>query len=44
MSYNEPLIVTVQMKILIDVKWGEALIDNLSNSEIDDIIEDICTS
>ena len=29
---------------LINVKWGEALIDNLSNSEIDDIIEDICTS
>ena len=32
------------VKELIDVKWGEALIDNLSNSEIDDIIEDICTS
>ena len=32
------------VKELIDVKWGQAVIENLSDSEIDDIIEDICTS
>jgi hypothetical protein len=32
------------VKELIDVKWGQALIENLSYGEIDDIIEDICIS
>ena len=32
------------LKELIDVKWGQAVVENLSDSEIDDIIEDICTS
>ena len=32
------------VKELTDVKWGQAVIENLSDSEIDDIIEDICTS
>ena len=32
------------VKELIDVKWGQAVIGNLSDSEVDDIIEDICTS
>ena len=32
------------VKELIDVKWGQAVIENLSHREIDDIIEDICSS
>ena len=32
------------VKELIDVKWGQAVIGNLSDNEVDDIIEDICTS
>ena len=32
------------VKELIDVKWGQAVIENLSYEEIDDIIEDICSS
>ena len=32
------------VKELIDVKWGQAVNDNLSSIEIDDILEDICTS
>ena len=35
---------TSMLKELIDVKWGQAVVENLSDSEIDDIIEDICTS
>ena len=31
-------------KELIDVKWGEAGIENFSTTEIDDILEHICTS
>ena len=31
-------------KELIDVKWGEAGIDNFSTTEIDEILEHICTS
>ena len=32
------------VKELIDAKWGEATIDIFANSEISDILEDICTS
>ena len=32
------------VKELIDAKWGEATIDIFTNSEINDILEDICTS
>ena len=32
------------VKELIDVKWGQAVVENLSNSDIEDIIEDICIS
>ena len=32
------------VKELIDVEWGQAVIESLSDSEIDDIIDDICTS
>ena len=32
------------LKELIDVKWGQAVVENLSDSDIDDIIEDISTS
>ena len=31
-------------KELIEVKWGKTVIDNMTNDEIDAIIEDICTS
>ena len=34
----------VMLKELIDVKWGETDIENLSNDDIEAIIEDICTS
>ena len=32
------------IKELIDIKWNESTIENLSYSEIEDIIVDICTS
>ena len=32
------------VKELIDVKWGEASIANFSTDEIDEILEQICTS
>ena len=31
-------------KELIDAKWGEATIENLSTAEIDEVLEHICTS
>ena len=32
------------VKELIDVEWGQAVIDNLSSNEVYDILGDICTS
>ena len=45
----EPLLDDNKWKIdmtmeLIDVKWGEAGIANLSTAEIDEVLEHICTS
>ena len=34
----------VMLKELIDVKWGETHIENLSKDDIEAIIEEICTS
>ena len=32
------------LKELIEVKWGNTAIENLTSDEIDALIEDICTS
>ena len=32
------------VKELIDVKYGESVIENLSNTEIEELLEDICTT
>ena len=34
----------IRVKELIDVEWGQAVIDNLSSNEVYDILGDICTS
>ena len=32
------------VKELIDVKYGESVIENLSNTEIEELLENICTT
>ena len=32
------------VKELIDVKYGESVIENLSNTKIEELLEDICTT